>query len=212
MRGAQGDGDRRRDGDHRRLRLHHARGRLHQPGLGDAARRRRRAAELRLHRAGARAPAWTRRSTCSPRTASPASPGSCSSASSPRRAGTASPTALFYGNAGAALGSGAGGARRAGVRVRRDVRAAEADRRSSCRCAPASARRRSAWTSSPRRGGVRDGRGRDPRRARRQAASAAQRWRWARTASTRRCVCEDGGSRSLSKIDVTWRSTARSDR
>ena len=33
--------------------------------------------------------------------------------------------------------------------------------------------------------------------------SAAQRWRWARTASTRRCVCEDGGSRSLSKIDVT---------
>ena len=35
----QGDGDRRGDGDHRRLRRDHAGRRLHQPGLGDGARR-----------------------------------------------------------------------------------------------------------------------------------------------------------------------------
>ena len=35
-----GDGDRRGDRDHRRLRRDHARGRLRQPGLGDGARRR----------------------------------------------------------------------------------------------------------------------------------------------------------------------------
>ncbi len=46
----QGDGDRRGDGDHRRLRRHHPRGRLRQPGLGDGAGRGRRAAELRDHR------------------------------------------------------------------------------------------------------------------------------------------------------------------
>ena len=43
----QGHGDRRGDGDHRRLRRHHAGGRLHQPGLGDGARRARRSPELR---------------------------------------------------------------------------------------------------------------------------------------------------------------------
>ena len=36
----QGDRDRRRDGDHRRLRADHPRRRLHQPRLGDGARRR----------------------------------------------------------------------------------------------------------------------------------------------------------------------------
>ena len=89
----EGDGDRRGDGDHRRLRRHHAGRRLRQPRVGDGARRPRRAAELRGDRRGARGPAWTRRSTCSPRTASRASRASCSSASSPRRRGTASPTA-----------------------------------------------------------------------------------------------------------------------
>ena len=44
------DGDRRRDRDHRRLRRDHPGGGLHQPGVGDAARRARRAAELRRHR------------------------------------------------------------------------------------------------------------------------------------------------------------------
>ena len=44
--------------------------------------------------------------------------------------------------------AGARGARRTGLRVRRDVRPAQADRRSSRRCARASARRRWAWTSS----------------------------------------------------------------
>ena len=44
---APGDRDRRRDRDHRRLRRDHAGGRLHQPDLGDGARRRRRAARLR---------------------------------------------------------------------------------------------------------------------------------------------------------------------
>ena len=46
---AQGHRDRRGDGDHRRLRRHHAGGRLHQPRLGDGARRRRGAPELRDH-------------------------------------------------------------------------------------------------------------------------------------------------------------------
>ena len=46
----------------------------------------------------ARARGWTRPSTCSPPTASPASPGSCSSAWSPRWAGTALSDGLFYGN------------------------------------------------------------------------------------------------------------------
>ena len=79
-----GDGDRRRDGDHRRLRRDHARGRLHQPGLGDGARRARRDPELRRRSSGGRGRASTRRSTSSPRTASPASPASSSSASSRR--------------------------------------------------------------------------------------------------------------------------------
>ena len=43
-----GDRDRRGDGDHRRLRRHHPGGRLHQPGVGDAARRARGAPELRV--------------------------------------------------------------------------------------------------------------------------------------------------------------------
>ena len=42
---------------------------------------------------GGRARGWTRRSTCSPHTASRASPASCSSGSSPRQTGTASRTA-----------------------------------------------------------------------------------------------------------------------
>ena len=44
IRGRQGDGDRRRHGDHRRLRRDHPGRRLHQPRLGDAARRARGAA------------------------------------------------------------------------------------------------------------------------------------------------------------------------
>ena len=71
---------------------HHARGWLHQPDVGDGARRRRRAAELLPSSSGARARASTRRSTCSPLTAWPASRASCSSASSPRSRGTASRT------------------------------------------------------------------------------------------------------------------------
>ena len=47
IRGQAGHGGRRGHGDHRRLRRHHAGGRLHQPGLGDGARRARRAPELR---------------------------------------------------------------------------------------------------------------------------------------------------------------------
>ena len=78
----EGDGDRRRDGDHRRLRPDHAGRRLHQPDVGDPARRARRDPELLLHRLAAAARASTRRSTCSPRTGSAASSGSSSSASS----------------------------------------------------------------------------------------------------------------------------------
>ena len=52
-----GHGDRRGDGDHRRLRRHHPGGRVHQPDGRDAARRARRAAELRRrHVAPAHAP------------------------------------------------------------------------------------------------------------------------------------------------------------
>ena len=51
-----GDGDRRRDGDHRRLRRDHPGGRLHQPRLGDGARRARRAAQLRGDRLAAAHP------------------------------------------------------------------------------------------------------------------------------------------------------------
>ena len=63
------------------------------PGWAMAARRPRGAAELRDHRLADRGPGSTRRSTCSPPTASPASSASSSSASSPRSPGTASPTA-----------------------------------------------------------------------------------------------------------------------
>ena len=66
-----GHGDRRGDGDHRRLRRSsRPAGGFISPGWAMAARRARRAAELRGDRAGARARGWTRRSTCSPRTAS----------------------------------------------------------------------------------------------------------------------------------------------
>ena len=47
---ADGDRDRRGDGDHRRLRPHHPGGRLHRPRLGDGARLRGSAALLRLDR------------------------------------------------------------------------------------------------------------------------------------------------------------------
>ena len=71
----------------------HPGGRLHQPRLGDGARRPRRRCPATRSSSGGRGPGSTRRSTCSPPTASPASPGSSSSASSPRSPGTASPTA-----------------------------------------------------------------------------------------------------------------------
>ncbi len=94
-----GDGGRRGHGDHRRLRRHHAGRRLHQPGLGDGARRDRRDPVLPADRAGGRARAWTRRSTCSPRTAWRASPASCSSASSRRRSWNGDlGEGLFYGD------------------------------------------------------------------------------------------------------------------
>ena len=70
------------------------------PGWAMAARRARRAAELRGDRLAAAHAAWTRRSTCSPRTASRASPGSCSSASSPRSLERRVRRAAVYGNAG----------------------------------------------------------------------------------------------------------------
>ena len=89
----QGDRDRRGDGDHRRLRRDHPGRRLHQPRLGDGARRPRRRCPATRSSSGARGPGSTRRSTCSPPTASPASSASSSSASSPRSPGTASPTA-----------------------------------------------------------------------------------------------------------------------
>ena len=50
---------------------------------------------------------------------------------------------LLYGNAEPARRPGARGARGPGLRVRRDLRAPARDRRSSCRCARPSARRRS---------------------------------------------------------------------
>ena len=88
-----GHGDRRGDGDHRRLR------RRSRPRAASSARSGRwcsaRSPRCRAtpSSSGARARASTRRSTCSPRTASPASSGSSSSASSRRRPGTTSPTA-----------------------------------------------------------------------------------------------------------------------
>ena len=56
IRGRQGDRDRRRDRDHRRLRADHPGGRLRQPRLGDGARRARRAALLRGDRLAAAHP------------------------------------------------------------------------------------------------------------------------------------------------------------
>ena len=111
----------------------------------------------------------------------------------------------------------------------RDVRAAEADRPGD---AAARLRRRGGdrhGHHQPRRGGLPHRRGRDPGRpgrrsrpspcrggsARRCSSSslpAVLAPRWASTASTRRCRLPHGSSRSLSKIAVTWRSTARSDR
>ena len=72
----QGHGDRRGHRDHRRVRRDHAGGRLHQPRVGDGARRARGDPELRGDRRGAPGRGLTRRSTSSPPTASPASSGS----------------------------------------------------------------------------------------------------------------------------------------
>ncbi len=143
-----GDGDRRGDGDHRRLRRDHAGGRLRQPGLGDGARRARGAAELRRDRL---APAHARRRDARrarrPRHRRlhrhPAS-----SASSPSSRGTASPTASLYGDADQLALAGVAALGGPGLRVRDDVRAAEAHRRRHAAARPASTRRRSAWTSS----------------------------------------------------------------
>ena len=126
LRVAPGDGDRRGDGDHRRLRRDHARpagfiSPVWAMVLGVA----RRAAELRGDRAGARARASTRRSTCSPPTASPGFTGHpLHRLLRPGVAGTASPTACVYGNA-AQLGQQALAVLAApGLRVRGDLRAA----------------------------------------------------------------------------------------
>ena len=85
----QGHGDRRGDGDHRRLRADHPGRRLTSAPAGRwCSAPPARSPATRWSPTG-RARAWTRRSTCSPRTASPASPESCSSALSHRSAGTA---------------------------------------------------------------------------------------------------------------------------
>ena len=119
VRGAAGDGDRRRHGDHRRLRGDHAGGRLHQPGLGDGARRARRAAELRGDRlAPAHAGRRDARRARRPRRRRPHRHPVHRLRSRSWR-GTASPTASLYGDAGPARLAGAGRARRARLRVRR---------------------------------------------------------------------------------------------
>ena len=93
IRGQQGDRDRRRHGDRRRLRADHPGRGLHQPRLGDGARRRRRPALLPDdHVAAAHASRRDARRARRPRR-SPASPASSRSASSPPSPGTASPTA-----------------------------------------------------------------------------------------------------------------------
>ena len=68
----QGHGDRRGHRDHRRLRADHPGGRLRQPGLGDGARRASARCRATRSSCGGRARGWTRRSTSSPPTASPA--------------------------------------------------------------------------------------------------------------------------------------------
>ena len=128
-----GDGDRRRDGDHRRLRRDHARRRVRQPGLGDGARRARRDPELRRRSRGGRARASTRRSTSSRRTASRASPASSSSASSRRSQLERRRRRPVLRRRGSARLAARRGGRGAGLRVRRDVRAPA---RSSARVMP----------------------------------------------------------------------------
>ena len=133
----EGDGDRRRDGDHRRLRPDHAGRRLHQPDVGDPARRARRRSRA------------TSSSSSGPRHAPRRDARRARRARDQRlrrdplhrllraaRAGTGSAaTACFFGDAGQLWDQAQAVARRAGLRVRRDVRPAAADRRSSCRCA-----------------------------------------------------------------------------
>ena len=67
----QGDGDRRGDGDHRRLRRDHPGRRLHQPRAGRWCSARSPRCRATRSSSGGRARASTRRSTCSPPTASP---------------------------------------------------------------------------------------------------------------------------------------------
>ena len=142
----EGDGDRRRDGDHRRLRADHAGGGLHQPDVGDPARRARRGPELPLHRLAAADAARRDARRARRARASAASSGSSSSASSrsSRWNGISDGAALR--RPGPALGPGAGRARRAGVRVRRHVRPAAADR-----ARHAAARQRARRGHGPRR-------------------------------------------------------------
>ena len=142
-----GDGDRRRDRDHRRLRADHARGRLRQPRLGDGARRPRRAALLRDDRlaaadAGRRDARRARRARDRRLHRHPLH--------RLRRPGLLERRLRrpLLRQRRPARRPGAGGDRGARLRVRRHLRAAEADRRRSPRCAPASTRRRSGWTSS----------------------------------------------------------------
>ena len=89
----QGHRRRRRDRDRRRPGRHHAGRRLRQPARRPRARRDRRLPELLRDLSSARARGSTTRSTSSPRTASAARSAPCSPASSPRRPGTAWPTA-----------------------------------------------------------------------------------------------------------------------
>ena len=115
-----GHGARRRDRDHRRRVGDHPGRRLHQPDLGDAARRDRRAAQLRADPLAPAHPA--RRVAGRPRRARARRPdaASCSSASLPSSRGTASPTACSSAMPAQLGWQAIAAARRPGLRLRRD--------------------------------------------------------------------------------------------
>ena len=141
------DGDRRRDRDRRRLRRDHPGGGLHQPGVGDAARRARRAAQLRRHRLASADTARrdARRARGSRRGRPDRHPlhRVLRAGVLERRGGR--PAVRRRRPAGP---PGARRGRDPGLRVRDDVRDPAGRSASSCRCARRRARRRSGWTSS----------------------------------------------------------------